>query len=233
MSGDAAMRVPTDEELLLSLKNFEDNFVERKTVSDSRDWLKTAVAFANSVPIDFPAVMFVGVKDDGSVQVGKVNLETIERSVSEEIGKAYPPIYHFHRVLRDASINPFLAVIIPGSALRPHFAGQAYIRIGSDSKPASEPQFQNLIAQRQSKAYEILKWKGRVISAESVKKVGYSLSIASFNPAPVITDCNTHYVTISQGTGQEPIYVSSHPLDRVAISYDNEKHRLKLEFRED
>jgi predicted HTH transcriptional regulator len=121
-----AQAICNTSELLVSLKNFEDNFVERKTVSDSRDWLKTAVAFANSVPIDYP-VMFVGVKDDGSVQVGKVNLETIERSVSEEINKAYPPFYHWHRVLRDGTGNPFLAVIIPGSAQRPHFAGQEYL----------------------------------------------------------------------------------------------------------
>jgi hypothetical protein len=32
------------------LRNFEDQFVERKTVGDSRDWTKTVVGFANSAP---------------------------------------------------------------------------------------------------------------------------------------------------------------------------------------
>jgi predicted HTH transcriptional regulator len=184
------MTAPTDEELLLSLKNFEDNFVERKTVSDSRDWLKTAVAFANSVPVGYPAVMFVGVRNDGTVQAGQVNLETLQRTISEEINKAYPAIYHIHRVLRDGSGNPIVAVIIPGSPLRPHFAGQAYIRVGSDSKPASDAQFDNLIAQRQSKTYEILQWKGKPISLvyrDDPKRMLFKAG------SLILEDCNQFY----------------------------------------
>ena len=60
----------------------------------------------------------------------------------------------------------FLAVIVPGSEQRPHFAGPSYVRVGSETKVASEPQFQNLIAQRQSKAYEILKWKGKPVALD-------------------------------------------------------------------
>jgi predicted HTH transcriptional regulator len=221
------MTVPTDEELLLSLKNFEDNFVERKTVSDSRDWLKTAVAFANSVPVGYPAVMFVGVKNDGTVQPAPVNLETLQRSVSEEINKAYPSIYHLHGVLRDPSGSPFLAVIIPGSGERPHFSGQAYIRVGSDSKPTSEVQFQNLIAQRQSKAYEILKWKGQIVSVDIYQSVKHPLipAIAS-SPQMLVVDCNPHYVTLGQGPNDN----QSFPLRQIEISHDHQRNRLKLEI---
>jgi hypothetical protein len=42
----------TDEEILLSLGATEDNFVERKRFSDDREWNRTAVAFANSCPIE-------------------------------------------------------------------------------------------------------------------------------------------------------------------------------------
>ena len=56
---------PTDEELLSRLKNFEDQFVERKTASDSKDWVKTAVAFANSAVEGLPCVLFIGAKDAG------------------------------------------------------------------------------------------------------------------------------------------------------------------------
>ena len=54
----------SDEELLNRFHNSEDAFVERKRFSDTDDWLKTVVAFANSCPIGFWGVLFVGVKDD-------------------------------------------------------------------------------------------------------------------------------------------------------------------------
>ena len=46
-----------DADLLAVMKNFEDHLVERKTVKDHKDWKKTAVAFANSVPVGLPAVL--------------------------------------------------------------------------------------------------------------------------------------------------------------------------------
>jgi hypothetical protein len=51
----------TDDNLNQMRRDTENSFVERKTVSDKRGWLHAAVAFANSVPIDYPAVLFVGV----------------------------------------------------------------------------------------------------------------------------------------------------------------------------
>ena len=53
----------SDDPTLVRLKNFEDAFVERKSTSDTRDLLKTAVAFANSVPVGYPAILFYGVTD--------------------------------------------------------------------------------------------------------------------------------------------------------------------------
>jgi predicted HTH transcriptional regulator len=213
----------SDTDLLLRLQNFEDNFVERKTISDYKDWLKTAVAFANSTPIGYPAVLFVGVRDDGTVQVGNnANLEKLQRSVSEKINDAYPPIYHFHRVLQDENGNQFLAVIIPGSEQRPHFAGQAYVRVGSDSKAASEPQFQTLIAQRQSKAYEILKWKDRQITLQS--HTDPTRLHLKFNPVYVILeDCNQFYLTYKLNQARRSL-----PIAYVEISFDDVQKCLKL-----
>lgn len=118
----------TDEDILPRLKNFEDSFVERKTKSDLGDCLKTAVAFANTVPLGYPAILFAGVKDNGEPEDG-LNLENIQRTVSEKIANAYPPIYYLTRVLQSEG-RQFLAVIIPGSETRPHFAGHAYVREG-------------------------------------------------------------------------------------------------------
>jgi len=57
----------TEQELLTRLRNFEDQFVERKTSSDGRDWVKTIVAFANSTPIDSFSVLFIGVRNSGEI----------------------------------------------------------------------------------------------------------------------------------------------------------------------
>jgi hypothetical protein len=54
----------TDRDILSRLKNTEDSTVERKTVSNYRDCRPAAVAFSNSLPLDDPAIIFVGVKDD-------------------------------------------------------------------------------------------------------------------------------------------------------------------------
>jgi predicted HTH transcriptional regulator len=56
----------TDRDILLRLANTEDGTVERKTASDYRDCLKTAVAFSNSMPVGDPAIIFVGVGNDGT-----------------------------------------------------------------------------------------------------------------------------------------------------------------------
>ena len=151
----------SDQDLLLRLRTFEDSFVERKSSSDKGGWLRTVVAFANSAPVGAPAVLFIGVADDGTIQ-SDINLETVQQKFSSVISKAYPPIATFPKVLEQGG-KQFLAVIVPGSPERPHFAGRAYIRDGSQTKKASEPQFAELIAQRNSKARELLKWKGKGI----------------------------------------------------------------------
>ena len=65
MSQEAPMVEMTETDLIGRLRNFEDHFVERKTGGDNKDWLKTAIAFANSAPNNFPCVLYIGVKNDG------------------------------------------------------------------------------------------------------------------------------------------------------------------------
>jgi predicted HTH transcriptional regulator len=70
----------SDADLLSKLKNCEDAFVERKTAADNKDWLKTVVAFANSTPIGYPAVLFIGVKDEGTIEAGSETSIPCKRS---------------------------------------------------------------------------------------------------------------------------------------------------------
>jgi predicted HTH transcriptional regulator len=121
----------SDQDLLAKLTDTENTFIERKTVSDSKGWLKTAVAFANSCPVGYPGFLFVGVNDDGTIQRhgNPVNFEEKQKEVSARIRSAWPPIYHLIKTHRKDA-GEFLAVIVPGSALRPHFSGPSYVRVG-------------------------------------------------------------------------------------------------------
>jgi hypothetical protein len=212
------MNPPTNEEMLLWLRDPEHTFVERKVFSDSKDWLKTVVAFANSTPIDYPAVLYIGVRNDGEPEEKSADLDSIQRSLSEKVSVAYPTIYYETKIL-NVGRRYVLAVIVPGSPTRPHFAGPAYIRDGSKTVNASKEQFDQLIAQRNGKAYKILEWKGKAVSYGNIRRGEAHPS--SYGHGSVV-DCNQFYVTLDLN-GRV-----SFPLDRIEISFDDKGNRLEL-----
>jgi len=214
----------SDSALLNRLRNTEDAFVERKTSGDRKDWLKAAVALANSTPIDYPAILFIGVRNNGELEGGTCNFESLQKTFSQELAKAYPPIYYWPKALRDGDAE-CLAVIIPGSKGRPHFAGRSYIRVGPESKEASEEQFAALIAERNSKVYLIRQWLGKTVLFEGRALYRGSMR-TNVSGAGSLTDCNQHYVTLEEFDKKR----RSFPLDRVNISFDHEQQTLKLEI---
>jgi predicted HTH transcriptional regulator len=89
----------SDQDILSQLTNFENSFVERKTSSDSKDWLRTVVGFANTAPIGYPAIMFVGVKDDGEIEE-ILNFDKLQKTLSAKLAEAYPVIFYLTRILQ-------------------------------------------------------------------------------------------------------------------------------------
>jgi Schlafen, AlbA_2 len=217
----------TEQDILLRLSNTEDSFVERKTVNDTGDCLKTVVAFANTVPIGYPAILFVGVRNNGEPEEIS-DLDKLQRKLSAKIEEAYPLIYTTTHVLAKDG-KRFLAVIVPGSEGRPHFAGQAYIRDGSKSIPASEIQFNRLIAERLSKTYEILRWKGKSVTlTQPLREHMVNATTNWVQPKhvqAVVLDCTQHYVTLTNLGANNWV---SHPLTLIELSYDNGRKRLEL-----
>src|SRR5262249_10384123 len=59
---------------------------ERRLASD-------AAAFANAAPIGWPAILFVGVDDKGTLQQGADKLENLAKAVPDVREQAYPAIY--------------------------------------------------------------------------------------------------------------------------------------------
>jgi hypothetical protein len=215
--------VDLDEvDLLAKLKNFEDHFVERKVVNDHKDWKKTAVAFANSAPVGLPAVLYIGVRDNGAIETPQKNLDEAQKKFNAIMEKVYPRIPYVTKIINDGGLQA-LAVIIPGSVSRPHFAGLAYVRRGSESPEASEAQYAELIAQRNSKTHVLLQWKGMQITV-------FTLTKDSEIPWPidtVLVDCNQFYVTLQRILHEPP---TSFPLSRVEVNFDNLRRTLQLEI---
>jgi hypothetical protein len=222
----------SDEDILRRLTNTEDSTVERKTASDYRDCLKTAVGFSNSLPVDDPGVIFVGVGNDGTVQ-DKLNLDSLQKDASKELSKAYPPIYSQMKVIRDTKGKEFLAVIVRGSGNRPHFAGPSYVRDGSQTREASEEQFERLIAERNSYAREILKWRDKEITTfvPATRSVvsGRVIRLGG-RVVATVKDCNQFYVTLERLV-QAKRHVESFPLADVEITFDNSSNRLELRIQ--
>jgi|ERR1051326_487231 predicted HTH transcriptional regulator len=215
----------TDADLITRLRNIEDQFVERKSKSDKGGWLRTVVAFANSLPVGYPGILFVGVDDDGNVTENG-NVEDLLKAFSGFIkDHTWPPVYCLPRVIRHGG-RSCIGVVVPGSENRPHFAGKSYIRLGTETREASEDQFDRLIADRQSKVREIRKHISEVVIVEQgASQAGRVLR----SEAPwLLQDCNGFYVTVC--LTNDPHTKQSFPLNRVSLSFDYNRNVFRLQI---
>ena len=127
----------SDKELLDRVRSGEDSLTEFKPQTAGRsDFKKTLVAFANSVLESRVAILYIGIKNDGTIAGADNtdNLQKMIRKICED--ECYPPISHTSRVI-DCSGKHILAVMVGYSRERPHFSGAAYIRKGSESVRAT------------------------------------------------------------------------------------------------
>lgn len=216
----------SDRELLARLRNVEDPFVERKVDGDLKDCLKTAVAFANTLPNGIPGVLFIPVKNDGTVKTG-IDLDLLQRRISERLASAYPALHYFQRII-EADGNPLIAVIVPGSSERPHFSGPAFVRDGSKTVQASAEQFERLIARRQSVVEELQKWLGKTVSYTVVRpqNMGGPRIHNRFNAS--VVECNQWYLTLEIQDNNQ-LRRESFALRRVVLSFDDANSRPSVE----
>ena len=216
----------TDEELALRISATEDNFVERKTIGDNKRWIPALVAFANSAPIGFPCVLFIGARDDGTLEPD-LGVESLQRSFSEKAAEVFPPIPYSSKVFRRAD-RECLAVIVQGSPNRPHYSGLPYIRVGTESRKADIENIARLTAERDPKAYEILRWKGKIVTVDflHLPEAANRLGRIATTVRSKIKDCNQFWITLEDGQGQ----LSSIALRRIELSFDHTRDLLKLEI---
>ncbi len=216
----------SDDELRSRFQRAEDPFVERKVQNDQKDWAKTAIAFANSLPNGMAGVMFVPAFDNGTIQTG-VDLDRLQRDISSRLATVYPDLYYFQRIV-SIDGGDVVAVVVPGSPERPHFAGPSFVRDGSQSVKASAEQFRLLVARRSSAVEEISRWIGRTTTMHWLRPhyMGGPRVINVYESE--ILFCNQHWVTVryQDGPGTK---TESYALARVQLSFDHKHDRLILE----
>lgn len=219
----------TDEELRRRLSDFEDGWTERKEKGVSTDDVRKAlVAFANSVPDAEEAILFIGIANDGKI-TGVDNPDKTQKSISKTASEwCYPPIKHTARVL-EVNGDHVLAVIVRASHNKPHFAGPAFIRSGSQSKRASEENFNELIATRNNKARPLLeaKRKGEGITV-FFWMYGRSnrLAGASTFADCTIIECTPHYA-VFKPPRDSPI---SADYERMTLKWNNTTNQLQVDI---
>jgi hypothetical protein len=195
------VRYPTDEELRAALRAPEDNLVERKTEGDTKDVLKTVVGFANSVEIGRVGILLVGVRNDGTI-VGVRSPDETQKSLNQKIALAYPRIDYQTRVLAEGAAS-ILCVLVPGSENRPHFAGPAYVRVGSQTIDASEAQYRDLVADHSVKVRRLRSLIGKQLRTDWIKS-GPALEIngrISHSPGMTMMACGAFNVTLRDNYG--------------------------------
>jgi predicted HTH transcriptional regulator len=207
--------------------NFEDHFVERKTIADQKDWAKTVVGFANSAPDGYPCVLFIGVKNDGDVETPQPDLDSAQKTLNTKLKAVYPQPPYIPKIVTKDGLQA-LAVIVLGSELRPHFSGPSYVRKGSETFAASAEQFNELIARRNSKANKILEYKGNVVTVVNVLPTPHGLHESTWAEGTTIADCNQFWVTFQNLAAPAKSSIS---LSRIDLNFDDANDRLKIEIR--
>lgn len=208
---------------------WEDGLLERKLEADQKDFLKTFVAFANSVRPGHTAVVLIGEKDDGSVQ-GVSNPDEMQKKVRRECARIYPDIVWRSRIY-ERNHKPCVRVEIEFSGETPHFGEAAWIRRGSESVKASDEVFQRLIDLRSSVVRELACWINKPIFVEGDQgSVSFNERIRQGHPRwPGTFPSTVKFVNQFWATFEisgPPVITMSEPVERLMLSWQVD--RLKV-----
>lgn len=194
--------IMNESELLRLLRSTEHSFAERKTIGDSKDWLKTVVAFANTLETNQVGVLFIGVKDNGEIEESPASFDKVQKTFSEKMQSAYPPIYYLTRTVMHEG-RECLAVMVPGSPSKPHYAGPAYLRDGSQTVVAKAEQHDLLLANRIGKAHALQAWIGKAITVRTFsRRQGMGFQLDQSEMEAKVIECNQFYLTVEMASGR-------------------------------
>jgi hypothetical protein len=215
-----------DEEILQRLTNTEDHLTERKSSPQRDQCTEAMVAFANSALPNKPGILYVGVNDKGQVLQEKAS-EKWQHDITAWANGCFPELPVIPRTLHNKDGKEFLAVVVPLSAARPHFARPAFRRQGAKTIPVSQQEIDEWIAYRNSKVRLILEWKGQIVRFSLVNVGPMGMMFAPAAGEYRVIDCNEHFVTLHKLDTQATM---TQPLTWITLKMDDANNRLMLLF---
>jgi hypothetical protein len=216
---------PFDEEILRRLKDVEDHFTERKEAPQEHPMREALTAFANTAIPEKPGIIYVGVRDKGEI-VGGDNMDSWQQKVGSWAASCFPPVNVIPVALSVEGKN-ILAVVVPGSPARPHFAKAAYVRKGARNEVASQQEIDEWIAYRSSKVRFILEKKGEIVTLRVLNQIRIPAIFSPPGGDYKVIDCNSLWVTLYNLESQRTI---TQPLSQIDLKMDDDKQQLMLLF---
>lgn len=211
----------TKEKLLEKIKSSEDRFVERKLNASKDEVCKTLVAFANSLPENEEGFLFIGIADDGTIR-GVDNADKTQKNIRNWAAEVcYPPIKIQSEIVKEG-IAEIITIIVYPSDNRPHFAGQAFVRIGSESKKVSAEMFEELITSRNDVGKRLLEAKN------NNEPILLELTMNPHLPNErgrfefFVKECNVRHVIFNGELNKEIAF----PLNDLKLSWEPTKNLL-------
>ena len=198
--------------------------------------MAAATKTESEFPLGHTAIILIGEKDDESVP-GVSNPENIQQTIRKTMDKVYPAVVWRTKVYEKEG-KFCVRVEIEQSGNTPHFGGQAWVRDGSSSVPASDKVFQKLIDIRSAPVFELANWIGIAITIHG--EFGrFSLDMYAVNPRwpdekeVVLRSVNRYWATFEEdlgrtNTGDYAKRIFSEPIEKLILTYDNGNQRLKV-----
>lgn len=217
-----------DNTTLVSLVNSpESQELERKPGVSSAEVRKALSAFANSTSEGRYSVLLLGVGDRPGTVIGVTDEpDKLQKTIVSIADGCYPPIPIDVQVF-DVAGKRVVAVIVAHSKNRPHFTGQAYVRRGSMSQNATDAEYDEFVLDRIDKARRIAREKALLsVEWQNSGVAGAIGGTIAFNDRDYrIVLCDAHVIELQDQVSGIKIAV---PMDRVTISRDPDKNRMKL-----
>ena len=215
-----------EDDLRARLVDEEDAFVERKPGDDDREEIRAAVVgFANTVRAPDTGVLFLGVAKNGTANGNINDPDKTQRNVTKYLQRCYPPIADMQLCAFRQDGKHVVAVVVPESRNRPHFAGPAYARQGSETVVASEKLFDQMIDDRSDLCWELKRHVNRLVT---VIREGPAAGVGNVWGRPEeakLISVDRHFVVIGYWSGSEnysPRYDNeeSYALCRIMLERD-------------
>jgi hypothetical protein len=218
---------------------WEDSLLERKLESyKDSDFLKTFVAFANSVRPEETAIVLLGEDDNGNAK-GITNPDSFQMKIRNIIEKIYPAIV-WHQEIYQKDGKTCVRVEIKFSGETPHFGGASWIRKGSETVKATDEIFQKLVELRLDKVRELSKWLNKEVTiwgeqstvpkSRQLEDSFFGGGIQTFihrwkwEEVATLNFVNRFWVTLEKDNGEK----ISEPLEKLTLTFDDKNKRLKI-----